>query len=430
MLALLKSCSGKLAYMPIMMVAMALLMVKPILMARFFRPEEFAAYSSGLLISSTFCMFGCLGLYNELQRDMPVKFYAGLERKAFVLLLQAALVAAVCFVLLGLGGFSSVEIAGLGGAGLTVGVFHGFSQQLFLLSTVESKSRGETLRFSHQLISKAVLVITIAVFVGWKTDSAVATLLTEAVISLLLGVGIVVRAVSRFSLVSLMRLAVRQLARINWPDALTLMGVTMVTFMVMNLDRWLAGVLMPARDFAIYAFAWVVLMAAQAAQAMVNASVFPALAREYAASGRRRSFRLAGLISLLTLVAGVILAWPLCKLINGGISLYFPEYVKATTVVVIFYLGGVLRFSNFFSGFLIVVGKERPLLVINVATLLAGVMLWFAVFGLAGFSRLVPLAWFSLFLMALNYFAILVYAFLEGRPGSRYKDACSARDSK
>lgn len=430
MFALLKSCSAKLAYMPIMTTAMALLMVKPVLMARFFLPEEFAAYSSGLLISSTFCMFGCLGLYNELQRDMPAKLYAGLERKAFVLLLQAILVAAVCFVLLGLGGFSSVEIAGLGGIGLTVGVFHGFSQQLFLLSTVESKSRGETLRFSYQLVLRAVLVITIAVFVGWKTDSAVATLLTEALISLLLSMAIVVRMVSRFSLVVLMRLAVRQLSRINWLNALTLMGVAIVTFMLMNLDRWLAGVLMPARDFAIYAFAWVVLMAAQAAQAMVNASVFPALARENAASGRGRSFRLAGLISLLTLVAGVILAWPLCKLINGGISIYFPEYMKATAVVAIFYLGGVLRFSNFFSGFLIVVGQERSLLVINVATLLAGVAVWFAVFGLAGFSRLVLLAWFSLFLMVLNYFAILIYALLVGRSKPCIKDDCSTRGSE
>ena len=413
MLTLLKAYSGRLAYMPIMAVAMILLMLKPVLMARFFVPEEFAAYSAGLLISSTFCMLGCLGLQSELQRSMPVSFYAGREREAFILLTQACLVAVGCFFVLGFAGLSPLQVAGLGGAGLTIGLLHGLSQQLFLLSTIESRSRGETLRYSYQLIWRAVFIVLVAVIVGWKTDSAVWTLSAEAVVSTVLAFGILFRSIASARIMLLVRLATCRLARVKWTSALTLMGVTVVAFALINLDRWLAGTIMTARDFAVYAFAWVILTAAQSAQAMVNASVFPALARKYAKSGAASSFKFAGTISLLFLVAGGVLAWPLCSLIDMGVATYFPDYIGATGIVTIFYFAGLLRFSNFFSSFLIVIGRERTLLVMNVSTLIVGVAGWFAVFGGRGFADLTLLACFTLWLTLLNYLMISVYTLFE-----------------
>jgi len=411
---MLKAYSGKLAYMPIMAVAMVLLMLKPVLMARFFVPEEFAAYSAGLLISSTFCMLGCLGLQSELQRSMPVSFYADREREAFVLLMQACLVAVGCFLLLGFAGLSPLQVAGLGGGGLTIGLFHGLSQQLFLLSTVESRSRGETLRYSYQLIWRAMFIVLVAVVVGWETDSAVLTLLAEAVVSTVLAFGILFRSMTSARVMLLARLATRQFARIKWTSALTLMGVTVVTFALINLDRWLAGTIMTPRDFAVYAFAWVILTAAQSAQAMINASVFPALAKKYAQSGAVGSFKFAGAISLLFLVAGGVLAWPLCSLIGVGVTIYFPDYVRATGIITIFYFAGLLRFSNFFSSFLIVIGRERILLIMNMATLIVGVTGWFAVFGDRGFADLTLLACFTLCLTLLNYLMISAYTLFEG----------------
>lgn len=140
-------------YAPVLGLAMGLMMVRTLVMAKLLSVPSFAQYSGGLLVSSTFCMLGCLGLQSLLQREMPVQIVWHRERAAVVLLMQCLIVTTGCAIiglLLVAAGFS---VAGLTSNFLAIGIFHGLSQQVFLIATVESRSRGESLYFARQIWS-------------------------------------------------------------------------------------------------------------------------------------------------------------------------------------------------------------------------------------------------------------------------------------
>ena len=130
-------------YVPILALAMGLMMLRPLLMARLFNAPEFGTYIAGLLVSSSFCVLGCLGLQPKLQRSMPMGFVARKELASQILVFQAILVALLLALLGCLIGVADFSIAGLSPGNFAVSVVHGLSQQIFLLSTVESRSRGE-----------------------------------------------------------------------------------------------------------------------------------------------------------------------------------------------------------------------------------------------------------------------------------------------
>jgi len=60
-------------YLPVLASAMALMMARIMAAARLLDVPSFATYSTGLLLSTTFCMLACLGLQSLLQRitDCP-----------------------------------------------------------------------------------------------------------------------------------------------------------------------------------------------------------------------------------------------------------------------------------------------------------------------------------------------------------------------
>ena len=129
-------------YLPLLGTAMGLMMLRILAMARVLDVAGFGTYSAGLLISGTFCMLGCLGLQSILQRDMPVMLMRLRARAGLVLLLQCLLVALACASVGVLASGFVVSAGGLPSLALVVGIVHGLSQQVFLLVTVESRSRG------------------------------------------------------------------------------------------------------------------------------------------------------------------------------------------------------------------------------------------------------------------------------------------------
>lgn len=365
-------------YVPLLVAAMGLMFLRMLVQARLLNLEEFAAFSGGLLISSTFSMLGCLGLQSMLQRDLPILFVQGRQRRGLVLIAQCLIVAIGCAVL-------GAGIAAIGvplvpfSPGIVImGVFHGLSQQAFVVATVESRSRGEPLRFSLQNFCRSVGVLCAGAIISKISGSAILCLAAEALISFLI-VGSTLRTMlRRISLdISLVfRISFRKLPFIAWRSAAALLAVGMIAFVVTNLDRWLAADFLDGPLFAQYSFAGMVLMVAQSLHVVINASAYPLLARRYATFGRATAFSISMRASLALLMLGILFSIPAWFILDLCIARWFPAYENARHLLPVFLAVAVLRLSDFWSSFMVIAGHEGRLLQLNVIATLGAVALW------------------------------------------------------
>jgi O-antigen/teichoic acid export membrane protein len=252
---------------------------------------------------------------------------------------------------------------------LAIGVFHGLSQQVFLIATVESRSRGESLHFARQNLERAGIALAIGCGIGVLLESATAVLFTEAIVSFLLTLktmrGVLQR--SRIKVTVVARLAVRRLGEIRWSSAMALLAVMFVSFSYLNADRWLAAQLLRPTAFALYSFAWILLLVAQSLQSLINASFFPLLARRYASAGSSAAFGLCARASIGLLLACALVSWPTGWLLNAVVLRWFPSYAESTSVMGIFLWVAALRISDFWGSYLIIVGREKRLLLVYLA---------------------------------------------------------------
>ena len=356
-------------YAPVLGLAMGLMMVRTLVMAKLLSVPSFAQYSGGLLVSSTFCMLGCLGLQSLLQREMPVQIVWHRERAAVVLLMQCLIVTTGCAIiglLLVAAGFS---VAGLTSNFLAIGIFHGLSQQVFLIATVESRSRGESLYFARQNLERAGIALAISCGIGALFESAAAVLLAEAMVSYLLTLkimsGVFRRARTKMKVVVL--LASRHFNEIPWSSAIALLAVMFVGFAYLNADRWLAAQWLRPAEFALYSFAWILLLIAQSLQSLINASFFPLLARRFASAGSSAAFGLCARSSIGLLLLCAIFSWPAGIILNALVLHWFPLYANSMSVISIFLWVAVLRISDFWASYLIMLGCEKRLLLVYLA---------------------------------------------------------------
>jgi hypothetical protein len=246
---------------------------------------------------------------------------------------------------------------------------------------VESRSLGEPLRYALQNLWRALAVVAAGCLAAWLTHSVAWVLGVEAVASLALSQATLVGISRRFRLplALLLRLARRSWPRISWTTALVFLGVSTVTFALVNIDRWGAAAWLDEPGFAHYAFAGVILLVAQSAQSMINASVYPMLARRYGMDGSRRAHALCARVSLAMLALGAALALPAYYLLVLVIQRWYPAYVPTLALLPLVLAAGLLRVSDFWSSFLMICGHERLLLALNALIVVGGCALWAAV---------------------------------------------------
>jgi O-antigen/teichoic acid export membrane protein len=413
----------KLWYAPLLSIAMALMMVRLLLMARLLSLDEFASYSAGLLISSSFCTLGCLGLQSLLQRDLPMMLVRGRERAGGALLMQCLLVAILCAAV----GLVVVEAAGLSLATLpswfaALAILHGLSQQVFLLATVGSRSRGQALRFSNENLVRSVAVLaaaSAAAFMGWEASMILSL---EAAVSFLIAFRLLRHELQNVSLscVAAVRLAWAQAPSIRWRSAFALLFVSLLSFVVANADRWLAAESLTAVRFAEYALAWTLLLAAQSIQVVINSMFYPNLARRYALQGPRAAFQIAAGASIALLVAGILFAAPTWLLINYLIANLYPAYRDSLQLIPIFLIIALLRISDFWSSFIMIASRESYLLVLNVTSTLAATAIWWrAVQPKVGELTIYNIAILALLLAATGYVSVVIGAFATAHGASR-----------
>lgn len=409
----------QLLYIPSLALAMAIMMARPLLMARLLDIQEFAYYSAGLLVSSTFCMLGCIGLQSLLQREMPGQLLRKRELPAAILLMQCLMVALICALLGLVLSFMGMEAAGVNRGMLATSILHGLSQQAFLLASIESRSRGEPLRFSMQQLQRGVFISVSGGIAAYSLESSVVVLQVEAIISLLLSwkilAGIWKKQIVSVSAISY--LAVTRVSRIPWRSATVLFAVMVTSFSLLSIDRWFAASLLPSVVFAQYAFAGIVLTVSQSVQAIVNASVFPFVARKFSKSGKYATFRVAAFVSAAMLGVSAVLVLPATWAIHVVIFRFYPEYTAAISLVTVFVLVAVLRVSDFWSSYLIIVGHERRLLVVNlmVVSLVSTIWLLNVEPWLSGSLKIANLMALVVMLTLVNYIAVAGLAYISRR---------------
>jgi len=403
---------SQLWYVPLLSVAMGLILVRTLVMAKLLDVPSFAQFSGGLLVSSTFSMLGCLGLQSLLQREMPVQLIRRRERAAAVLLMQCLAVAAACALAGLLLVAAGIDAAGLSPILLAIGVVHGLSQQAFLIATVESRSRGQPLRFALQTLVRAVIVLAVSLGVATLFRSAAAVLMVEAILSLVLTQRILLGVWQRARVGSPLafRLAVRRIRQIPWSSAVALLAVAALGFLLMNIDRWVAVRLLQPN----YAFAWTVLKVAQSLQSVINTSVYPMLARRFASAGPAASFRIAARASIALLLACAITFWPAYWLLNAVVMRWFTSYAESGTIFGLFMFVAALRVSDFWSSHLVIVGREKRLLLVTfaVGAIVFGGWVYVFVFapGVHGITDMADVAWLAVALTVFGYLAAFVTA--------------------
>jgi O-antigen/teichoic acid export membrane protein len=375
----------RLLYAPVLALAMGLMFVRLLAMARMLDIPAFAIYSAGLLISSSFCMLACLGLQSLLQRALPMMIIRHRECAGGVLLMQCTLVAAACAFVAAVAAMVAMAcgaiVAGLSLGQLVLALIHGLSQQLFLVATVDSRSRGQFLLFARQNLTRSLILLVASIVVAGFSGDAAAVLATEAVLSLLLSLWVLRQ---RFNAIPLrlhaaMLLALHRLPLAGWRSALALLGVASLGFLATNADRWLAAQQFPASTFAQYAFAWMVFMVAQSMQVVVNAALFPLLARRFARDGGLVAFHFSAAASLILLACSTVAALPLWVLLDYSIAKWFIPYDQARGLLPAFLTMAALRLSDFWSSYLIVAGRETRLLMLNVISMAIAAVLWWFV---------------------------------------------------
>lgn len=361
-------------YVPILVLAMVLMMFRLLGLARFLGVEEFGYFNIGLLVSSTFSMSGCLGLQTMLRRDSPGQFIRGEEQQVELLTVQSCLVALVLCTL-GLvvtGVFSSFLT--IDGNYIALGFLHGLSQQLFLIATIESRSRGDVLRFSLQNLLRSTTIFATSLVVAAQSNSAAILLIVEASISIALSLCFVAGGFrSQMNLWSRIKTSCALLPRIRWTVAFMLLGTSIYGILLNNGDRWIASSVLTISQFAQYSFAWIILAAAQNVQSVISASAFPYVAVRFEKQGSRAAFAVCATIAFWIGLLLLVLSIPAFLFISFAIEAWFPEYHSAIPLIPIFLCIGILRVSDFWRTFMLVCGLERKLVYFNSLNLAAAI---------------------------------------------------------
>ena len=365
-------------YGPLLALAMLLNMLKLLAYARLLRVEEFGQVSAALLISSSFCMLGCFGLMPMLQRDWPVLAFRGQHLRAWIRVAQCCAVAIATASVLGVLSVTGITLAGLAGGMLAVSILSGLAQQFFLVITTESRSAGNALVYAQHQLLRAAATFAAAFALAFHGASAYTLVAAEATISMLAALAIAIFT-PRSGLPKMAILAAaawRGLTKLAWRNALTMMAVVLVSFAMVNVDRWLASHSLDALDFGLYSFAAIVLSVAQSCQGLINASTFPLVARRQASQGTSGSFRVAMKLSAMVGTAGLIVIFPAVWVAQVGIARWYPGYGTISAWLPWLGLIGLLRAADFWSSFLIIGGHESKVLVLNGVSALVAVLIW------------------------------------------------------
>lgn len=398
-------------YVPILVFAMAIMFARSLLAAKILNVPEFGKYSIGLLISNGVSMLSCFGFYLTIQRDLPVIYAKEGHRRGLMMLNQALFLAFLSFLLLL--PFSFIHIFDVSPLLFTVALLNGLGQQIFLVVALHSRSQGRSMRFASDNLIRSVLIFFTIWLSASLTQSSSMTLLFEACVTIFVSTWMYLTLFKNVAIQNKAKViwntSIRTLSKVKWVETLTLLGISMVGFAASNTDRWVAAENLSHDGYAMYAFGGVILILAQSLQSVIGVSFFPYIAKLYGLESKNKAGRISLKFSLSAIIGGLLLSLIAEPAVNMGIAFFFPKYKDVTSYVGFFLVIASFRASDFLSGFLIVDGRERQLLAINVLAILSGLGMLIGASAVLNLSIDVALIlWMALIASAVNYFGCVV----------------------
>jgi len=407
-------------YVPVLVISMALMFARTLFAAKLVDVSEFGLFGLGVLVSNSFCMLSCFGFYLILQRDLPKLIAKRRHIRGRVILHQAlvlALVSFICFLPLAFAGmFSTSPLF------FAISLLNGLAQQIFLVVTLQSRCEGRSMRFAIDNLLRAFWLIIAMGLSGWITKDSSMMLLAESLVTIAIAVRIYYTLGNQHKIEYkvLWMGAIHHLSKVNWASSLTLMATGILAFAILNGDRWIAASLLHRDDYALYTFVGIILILSQSLQSVINVSVFPMLARRYALRGNKNAAQHAIKYSIITLLITLFLSIPAILLTKEIIKIFFLEYASSQFFLPLFFLIGSIRVSDFLTSYLIIAGKERILLVINVFSFVLPALTWVYIFrfNLTQIDSL-SIALFALSIAIFNYASCLLVTIYSMKVESR-----------
>jgi hypothetical protein len=373
---------SRLWYLPLVTAATAVMFIRLLAYAAVLPAPEFASLSAGLLLSGLQGLLACAGLQLLAQRDLPILMLQHRHRRGAMLLWQAAIVAAAFALAFAAATGAGVRWPALDTTTALVAIVHGLVQQLFLLVTIESRSRGDFLRFGWQSLGRALVLALVGYAAANLWGDAISTLCAEAIAGALLLIQMQVsarRSRSASGMLASLQLALRRLLHVRWSSAFVLLAANAAAYVSLNLDRWVGSGGLDARQFGVYAFACLGLLAANQAQAIIASAAFPWLVRRAASRGISSAKMTSGVLSALVLLVSVVLGPGAVWLMSWAIQRRWPHMAGAIELLPAMLACAAFRVADFWSSFLIAAGQERRLFwftLISVVLAGAGWLFW------------------------------------------------------
>lgn len=404
-------------YVPILAVAMAVMFGRLLVLAKVLDLGAFADLNAALIVSGLVGMLSSFGLFLDLQRKLPGQLATGKRRAAATQMAQSilgtAMIAGLGFLAAGL----HLSMGTLTPHAIGLGVLHGVSQQMFLIVTTESRSNNEPIRFALQSLSRALGMAAFAFPIAIATGSASAVIGAESLVTIATTLLIFRKVWTKLNIAPLttFRLAFRSFDRINWISMAALLMLSLAVTASSNMDRWLSSTRLPHSDFAQYSFAWITLNAAFAVQGLINASIFPMIARRFALRGTWPAFRLTVLTATGILTTFLLAILPCVYIADAAIQKLYPAYSGAIMLIPSLSIAAALRISDFWSSFLVITGNEKTSLAINVVSVMLSLGIWMATSGFFVSNQSLGLAYLAALIALITYFCSFVACYLYAK---------------
>ena len=351
-------------YTPILGFAALLGLIRLGVYAHLLNVDEFGLLSKLLLISSFFCVGGSFGFQLLAARDVPAMFAVGRYRKGVIILGKAGIVTSATALALCLIPLLGVSLLGLSAMAFMFSVLHGWGQQIFMFVVIDSRSRLEMMRYSNQILVRTVSSFSGVVIVAVIGGGAISIVVVELVITVLLTTRMINHLLhtTLLSVPVFVRLSKKGFNKEEWHVATVLFAGAILSFLSISADRWLAADRLSGEEFGLYSFAWISLVAALSIQALLNAGLFPLIARRQAVGSNAKAFRITAIVSGGLLIVGLITAFTANALATWAIPRWYPQYINALPLLPPLLLAAAFRVSDFWSSYLIVIHWHNILL--------------------------------------------------------------------
>jgi len=407
---------GYLSYVPPLGFAAFLSLVRIAIYSYFLSVGDFGLLTKLLLISALFGTVGSFGFQWMAQRDLPVLFAEGRYREGLFSLCKAVIVTTSSALLMSVCSLWNFPVLGVSGFFLCCGIVHGWSQQIFMLAAIDTRSRLEMMRYAKQVLFRTVAASVVAIGVAVSDGGPVGIVLAETIVTLLIAVRLISTITRDIAKLFLWKNSMRNFKKSDFSAALLLFAGTSLAFFSVNIDRWLAAEHLEYDDFGQYAFAWISLTGALSIQAFLNSGIFPLISRKRKEGKIGAAFKTTAYISFATFFSGSVIAIVLYLFAQWFIPIGYQQYAPALPLIMPLLLAAILRLADFWSSYLIMINRQNLILGIQIFLVLISFLYYSIMNNYASFAPL-NFAWLAMILAVGNYVMSALAAVFNRKEG-------------